>query len=282
MCTSITESHMSRDSWSSRGFLKSQRPQRGKNTTLAPKLLRCRERYYKKLLFTFLFRQRLKLRGSLIRFLCYKHTEQKNKYIKILNSGWVARTISKLSATFTWKNVSVLRSKSKEQDDSSAIVVVLLLTKPTLSGLSVGTSHRPDCWTDTMTEVLSFSLSQFPGLTPRLDSLGFLAPADDVSVTPWTNVLSGGDKWETADNGLYLEGWTSLPRRTGRWRYIKKKKIKNLRDVDRSSHTSEELFNPKVIATRRKCELSPAAKVKGGRRNARTERRQKEVICKKA
>lgn len=39
-----------------------------------------------------------------------------------------------------------------------------------------------------------------------------------------------------------------------------------------------------MIATRRVCELSPAAKVKGGRRNARAERRQKEgseVICKK-
>lgn len=76
----------------------------------------------------------------------------------------------------------------KKEDDSSVIVVVLLLTKPTLTGLSVGTSSRPDCWTDTMTEVLSFSLSQFPSLTPRLDSLGgldgVLARAGDVSVTP--------------------------------------------------------------------------------------------------
>lgn len=65
----------------------------------------------------------------------------------------------------------------KEQEDSEVIVVVLLLTKPTLSGLSVGTSNHPDCWTDTMTEVLSFSLSQFPGLTPRLDGLSDFGPS---------------------------------------------------------------------------------------------------------
>lgn len=89
------------------------------------------------------------------------------------SSSWVARTIRNSSGAFALKCFGFT---FKQRGDSSVIVVVLLLTKPTLSELSVGTSHRPDCWTDTMTEVLSFSLSQFPGLTPRLDSLRFFWP----------------------------------------------------------------------------------------------------------
>lgn len=56
------------------------------------------------------------------------------------------------------------------------LLVVLLRVKTTLSGLSVRMSCHPESWSDTMTEVLSFSLSEFPGLTLRLDCFRFFGP----------------------------------------------------------------------------------------------------------
>lgn len=97
-----------------------------------------------------------------------------DEYANILKSG--RQFIRNLS-------FKMLRS-IKEREDPRVIVAVLLLTKPTLSGLSVGTSGHPDCWTDTMTEVLSFSLSRFPGPDATSRRPRTLARADDVSVTP--------------------------------------------------------------------------------------------------
>ena len=88
-----------------------------------------------------------------------------------INEQFLKRNLSGPSALkCVYFSLEVQRA---EQKDSAVVVVGLLLTKPTLSGLFVGMSRRADYWTDTMTEVLSFLLSQFPGLTPRLDSLRF-------------------------------------------------------------------------------------------------------------
>lgn len=148
------------------------------------------------------------------------HTfDQKKEKFDSLNCSWVARTIRNSSGAFALKCFGFM---FKEQGGSSVIVVVLLLTKPTLSGLSVGTSHRPDCWTDTMTEVLSFSLSQFPGLTPRLDSLRFFGPRWWCKRDPLNKRLVWRRQGETADRHGKL--W-----RLGKknWAIWKKKKFKS-------------------------------------------------------
>lgn len=81
----------------------------------------------------------------------------------------------------------------------------------------LGASGRPDCWTDTMTEVLSFSLSQFPGSDATSRRPQILVRANDVSVTLWTNALSGEDSERQLTGTMaFIWGLDHVPKRTGR------------------------------------------------------------------
>lgn len=121
-----------------------------------------------------------------------------------MQTFWIL--VGTLSGAFTLKCFCVLCKSITERGGSWVIVAVSLPTKPTLSGLSVRTSGRPDCWTDVMAEVLSFSLLQFPRPDATSRRPQILARADDVSADPLNKRLVWRRQWETADghNGLYL------------------------------------------------------------------------------
>lgn len=127
------------------------------------------------------------------------HTFDK-KYANIFNSGrHFIRYLYFKMFLYSFKSIT-------EREGSWVIVAVSLLTKPTLSGLSVRTSGRPDCWTDAMAEVLSFSLLQFPRPDATSRRPQILARANDVSADPLNKRLVWRRQWETADghNGVYL------------------------------------------------------------------------------
>lgn len=182
MCMSNIESHIPWGSLSSRGLFDGQIPQQGNRTTMALELLTHRETHKDNT--TNCCSQFPQACAVMERLLNDTHSiirvwQKIRKHFEIWSANYQVLL----------KCLSILL-----REDSWVIVVVLLLTKPTVSGLSVGTSGRPDCWTDAMTEVLSFSLSRFPGpdATSR-HGLRFWPEPDDVSVTPWTNVLFEGD-----------------------------------------------------------------------------------------
>lgn len=139
--------------------------------------------------------------------------------MKNINTFWIM--VVNLSITFYFKSLGRSKAARKRSDKTfESLLSLLLLCCCWLSQHWVdclGASDRPDCWTDTMTEVLSFSLSQFPGSDATSRRPQILVRANDVSVTLWTNALSGEDSERQLTGTMaFIWGLDHVPKRTGR------------------------------------------------------------------